>query len=61
VAGSMPGQGRGVVLGTGQVDFPQFLGSLEERGYRGWIGLEAIDAVTARRELADAIGYLRSI
>jgi sugar phosphate isomerase/epimerase len=61
VAGPIAGRGRSVVLGTGQVDFPAVLGSLEEHGYRGWLSLEAVEPVAARRELDDAIGYLRSI
>jgi sugar phosphate isomerase/epimerase len=49
------------VLGTGQVDLPDVLGTLEERGYRGWIGLEPVDPADARDELAAAIAHLRNL
>jgi sugar phosphate isomerase/epimerase len=41
-------------LGSGQVDLPPVLATLDERGYRGWIGLES---VTATRP-ADAVAEL---
>ena len=61
VAGAFAGRGRGVILGTGQVDFPGVLAALEERGYRGWIGLEPVDDRAARAELADAIEFLQAL
>lgn len=61
VAGAFAGRGRAVVLGTGQVDFPEVFAALEERGYRGWIGLEPVDGVGAQAELADAIASLRAL
>jgi len=61
VAGAFAGRGRGVILGTGQVDFASVFAALEERGYRGWIGLEPIDERAARRELADAVAFLRAL
>ena len=61
VAGPFAGRGSAVVLGTGQVDLPDVLGALEERGYRGWIGLEPVDPADARDELADAIAHLRNL
>jgi len=59
VAGAFAGRGRAVILGSGQVDLPNVLAALEERGYRGWIGLEPVDGFSARAELADAISALR--
>jgi inosose dehydratase len=59
VAGAFAGRGRAVILGSGQVDLPNVLAALEERGYRGWIGLEPVDGFGARAELADAINALR--
>lgn len=61
VAGAFAGRGRAVVLGTGQVDFPAVFAALEERGYRGWIGLEPVEERSARAELAAAIEYLRAL
>jgi len=59
VVGAFAGRGRAVILGSGQVDLPNVLAALEERGYRGWIGLEPVDGFGARAELADAINALR--
>lgn len=61
VAGPFAGRGSAVVLGTGQVDLPAVLGALEERSYRGWIGLEPVDAADAEAELADAIRHLHHL
>lgn len=61
VRGPFAGRGRAVVLGTGEVDLPAVLGALEERGYRGWIGLEPVDPADAEMELAAAIRFLREL
>lgn len=61
VAGAFAGRGRAVALGTGQVDLPAVFAALEERAYRGWIGLEPVEERTAREELAAAIDYIRAI
>ena len=61
VAGAFAGRGRAVVLGTGHVDLPAVFAALEERGYRGWIGLEPVEERTARGELAAAIDHLRAL
>lgn len=61
VAGPFAGRGRAVVLGTGQVDFPAVLAALEERGYRGWIGIEPVDERDARGELADTVAHLAAL
>lgn len=61
VAGPVAGRGRAVVLGTGQVDFPAVFAALEERGYRGWIGVEPVDERNARAELADTVAELAAL
>ena len=50
-----------IPLGTGQVDLPPVLAVLEERGYRGWVGVESITAQReeAAREIASALNQLR--
>lgn len=58
VAGTYAGRGRPAALGEGEVDVPAVLGALEERAYRGWIGLEAADESASMPELAAAIGLL---
>ena len=61
VAGAYAGHGQAVPLGTGQVDLPPVLAVLEERGYRGWVGVESIAAQRedAAREIASALNQLR--
>ena len=61
VAGAYAGHGRAVPLGTGQVDLPPVLAILEERGYRGWVGVETTTPhrEEAAREIASALNQLR--
>lgn len=61
VAGPFAGRGRAVILGTGQVEFASVFAALEERGYRGWIGLEPVEPRDAQAELADAVRFLRAM
>jgi sugar phosphate isomerase/epimerase len=61
VAGSFAGRGRAAVLGTGHVDLAAVFGTLEERGYRGWIGVEPADARGGAAELAEAVQLLKSL
>jgi sugar phosphate isomerase/epimerase len=61
VAGSFAGRGRAAVLGTGHVDLASVFGTLEERGYRGWIGVESADARGGAGELAEAVELLRRL
>lgn len=61
VAGAFAGRGRAVVLGTGQVDFPAVFAALEERGYRGWIGIEPVDERNAKEELSEAVVHLAAL
>jgi len=58
VAGGFAGRGRAVALGAGHVDLASVFGTLEERGYRGWIGLEPADPRVAGAELAAAVALL---
>jgi hydroxypyruvate isomerase len=37
------------------------LGTLEERGYRGWIGLEPVDPRGGVAELAAAVSFFRGV
>jgi sugar phosphate isomerase/epimerase len=50
-----------VILGTGQVEFAGVFAALEERGYRGWIGLEPVEPRSARDELSAAVRFLRAM
>lgn len=61
VAGAFAGRGRAVELGTGQVDAAAVLAALEERDYRGWIGIEPVEDRTAAAELRAALDYLRAL
>ena len=61
VAGAFAGRGRAVELGRGHVDLAAVLGALEERGYRGWIGLEPVDPRGGAAELALAASYFRQM
>ena len=60
VAGAFAGHGRAVPLGTGQVDVPPVLAVLEERGYRGWVAVEAVSThrAEATKELQAAVNQL---
>jgi len=61
IRGSFKGHGRAVILGSGEVDLPHVLAALEERGYRGWIGLEPVDGMAAQSELAAAIASVQAL
>jgi len=61
VAGSFAGRGRASVLGSGHVDLAAVFGTLEERGYRGWIGLEPAGDRGGAGELAEAVTLLRGM
>lgn len=58
VAGPYAGRGRAAALGSGHVDHAAVLATLEERGYRGWIGLEPADEQDGEAELAAALALL---
>ena len=61
VVGAFAGRGRAVELGTGQVDVAGVLAALEERDYRGWLGLEPVEDRTAAAELRAALDFLRPL
>jgi len=61
VAGSFAGRGRPAALGAGHVDIAAVFGTLEERGYRGWIGVEPADRRGGVAELAEAVRVLKSL
>jgi sugar phosphate isomerase/epimerase len=56
-------QGRGleVPLGRGSVDFPELLGTLEEREYRGYYVIEREYGDDPVYEIGQAVKYLRSL
>jgi len=56
-------QGRGleVPLGRGSVDFPELLGTLEEREYRGYFTIERERCQDPVFEIGQAVKYLRSL
>jgi sugar phosphate isomerase/epimerase len=61
VPGGFAGRGRAVVLGTGHVDLAAVFAALEERAYRGWIGLEPVDGRDAAAELGTAVDFLQGL
>jgi L-ribulose-5-phosphate 3-epimerase len=61
VAGAFAGRGRAAALGSGQVDLAGVLAAVEERGYRGWIGLEPAGKESAAEELATAVRLVRGL
>jgi len=61
VAGSFAGRGRAAPLGSGQVDLAGVLAAVEQRGYRGWIGLEPAGSELAAEELAAAVRLVRGL
>jgi sugar phosphate isomerase/epimerase len=56
-------QGRGieVQLGRGSADFPALLGALEEHDYRGYWTVLRENSQNPLDEMAQAVGYLRSL
>jgi len=56
-------QGRGleVPLGRGSADFPEILGVLEEREYRGYLTVEREKADDPIAEVQQAIQFLRNL
>jgi len=61
IAGTFAGRGRAVVLGTGQVDIPAVLAALDDRAYRGWIGIEPVDTIGTDAEIAAAIKAIAAV
>jgi sugar phosphate isomerase/epimerase len=56
-------QGRGLEtpLGRGSVDFPEIMGLLEEREYRGYFTIERENASNPVLEVGQAVQYLRNL
>ena len=61
VAGAYAGRGNPAPLGTGDLDLLRVLGSLEECGYHGWLGLEHAHASDAMSDVIAAATLLRSL
>lgn len=53
--------GELVTLGRGGVDYPALLGSLQERGYRGYFSLRALSASNALAEIHKSVEYLQRL
>lgn len=58
-----PAKRRGleVPLGRGSADFPQLLGMLEERGYRGWFSIMRQRSDDPLTEIGAAVQYLKNL
>ena len=58
-----PGLGRGLEtsLGQGAADFPELLGVLEERDYRGYFTVESSNAAGLWSELEHAVQFLKAL
>jgi sugar phosphate isomerase/epimerase len=54
-------RGSSVAMGSGEVDFPQLLGDLEEGHYSGMYVIEQEKMESPLLELQRAIQYLRSL
>jgi sugar phosphate isomerase/epimerase len=54
-------RGSSVAMGSGEVDFPQLLGDLEEGHYKGVYVIEQEKMESPLLELQRAIQYLRSL
>jgi sugar phosphate isomerase/epimerase len=48
-----------VALGHGDIDWMQFLGTLEEAEYRGWLTIERESGDSRLADVAAAVGFLR--
>ena len=48
-------------LGTGKVDFPRYLGALEEIGYRGFLTIEREVGDDPEKDIGMAVQFLRSL
>ena len=54
-------RGTEVQLGRGSVDFPELLGRLEERQYRGYFTLQRDETDDPIGDLADGVEYLKNL
>jgi sugar phosphate isomerase/epimerase len=55
------GRGLDVPLGRGSVDYPELLGALEERGYRGYFTIQRDTTDNPEIEIGQAVKYLQSL
>jgi sugar phosphate isomerase/epimerase len=55
------GRGLDVPLGRGSVDYPALLGSLEERGYRGYFTIQRDATENPELEIGQAVQFLKSL
>jgi sugar phosphate isomerase/epimerase len=53
------GQGKEVPLGEGGVDWPAYLGALEEAGYRGFFAIEREVGENPVADISKAVAFLR--
>jgi L-ribulose-5-phosphate 3-epimerase len=51
--------GREVPLGQGDLDWPEYLGALEEVGYRGWLTVDVRQSTAPAAAVAQAVEFLR--
>jgi sugar phosphate isomerase/epimerase len=52
--------GEEVVLGTGQVDWPNFFGALEEIGFQGYLAIEREAGATRVDDIRTAVEFVRA-
>jgi sugar phosphate isomerase/epimerase len=50
-----------VELGRGVAEMPDILGRIEEFNYQGWVTIERRDSPDPRREIANAVAYLKAL
>jgi sugar phosphate isomerase/epimerase len=50
-----------VELGRGVAEMPDVLGRLEEFSYQGWVTIERRDSPDPKREIANAVAYLKAL
>jgi sugar phosphate isomerase/epimerase len=53
--------GREATPGDGDLDWQEYLGALEEVGYRGWLVIQREQADDPAREIARAVSFLRRL
>ena len=50
-----------VELGRGVAEMPEILGRLEEFNYQGWVTIERSDSADPRRDIGNAVEYLKAM
>jgi sugar phosphate isomerase/epimerase len=61
VRGGSPESSHEVPLGHGEVDWHEVLGALEEADYRDWFAIERNAGPDPRRDVGNAVAYLRNL